>query len=170
MKGIFESGQPAADRLVEWWIALDGDPGGRAELRRCRSEMEAAMHPAVARFCYRLRPHMAEERAWEGRVAMILGLAAHLDPHAMEDVLHSTKTIPERMAQGERPRVSELRFRRLLQRRRHELYAPMVRLLRLLDHRVGLLDLASTVYYWGDGVRREWAYTYFPLVPAKRGE
>jgi len=103
---------------------------------------------------------------------MILGLASHLDRHATAEVLGSDKTLAERMAErvGDRPKVSELRFRRLLRLDRPQLYAPTMRVLRLLDGRAGLHDLANAIYYWGKGVRKEWADTYFPLVPAKGSE
>lgn len=169
MNGIFSRGEPAGERLTAWWAGLENHRGTRAELRRCRDEVEAALHPDVVRFCYRLRPEMTGQLGWEGRVAMILGLASHLDHNAAAEVLGSDKTLAERMAQriGDRPKVSELRFRRLLRLERSELYAPAMRVLHLLDGRAGLHDLANAVYWWGKGVRKEWADTYFPLVPAR---
>jgi len=169
MNGIFSRGEPAGERLTAWWAGLEDHRGARAELRRCRDEVEVALHPDVVRFCYRLRPEMTRQHGWEGRVAMILGLASHLNHNAAAEVLGSDRTLAERMAQrlGDRPTVSELRFRRLLRLERSQLYAPTMRVLHLLDGRVGLHDLANAVYYWGKEVRKEWADTYFPLVPEK---
>ena len=68
---------------------------------------------------------------------------------------------------GNPPIVSELRFRRLIQRDRADLYISMIRVLRMLGNKGNLHDLAKSVYFWGDGVKRRWAFEYFPNTPDK---
>ena len=68
---------------------------------------------------------------------------------------------------GNPPVVSELRFRRLIQRDRADLYVSMIRVLRMLGNKANLHDVANSVYYWGDKVKRDWAFAYFPNTPEK---
>jgi CRISPR system Cascade subunit CasB len=111
--------------------------------------------PAFQRLCQRLKPEPQEQR----QLASVVGLLAH--------VRHTTgQKLAYQMA-GNPPVVSELRFRRLLQRDRTDLYGAMIRILRMLDHRANLPDLISSVFYWGDKVRKDWAFYYFPNTPEK---
>jgi CRISPR system Cascade subunit CasB len=45
-----------------------------------------------------------------------------------------------------------------------DLYPSMIRVIRQLDKTASLSDLANSVFYWGDKVRKEWALAYFPNV------
>ncbi len=67
--------------------------------------------------------------------------------------------------QGDRPVVSELRFRRLLRMPRAELYRPMIRILALLDHQANLYELAESMFWWGPNIQKQWAFAYFPKLP-----
>jgi CRISPR system Cascade subunit CasB len=79
----------------------------------------------------------------------------------------SSETIAKQMA-GNPPVVSELRFRRLIQRDRNDLYPAMIRAIRMLGKQVNIYDLAASTYYWGDQVKRRWAFDYFPNTPEKQ--
>ncbi len=153
----FKPDAPMGQILEKFWQGLDEDKGGRAQLRRCKTVNEVVMVPAFHRLCSRVRPLMkGEHDGWEMRMAAIAGLLAHvrkLEPH---------KTLAKQMAMGgDTPAVSELRFRRLLQRNREEFYVALIRTLGLLDKKANLLDLACSVYYWGDSERKRWAFAYF---------
>ena len=165
--------------LKEFWLKLEKDKGARAELRRCRDIGEVMLTPAYHHFCQRIKPLMAGEHpGWEGRVAAIVGLVAHLKPDHAKTVLAEGKhkersyaaafVLPMTDKQGDRPQVSELRFRRLLQRDFEDLYPAMIRLLRMLDGGANLYGLAESVYYWGDRIKKDWAFAYFPRVPEKQ--
>jgi len=161
----FNSDAPVGQILREFWQSLEDNKGGRAELRRCRRPEEVVMVPAFHHLCSRIRPLMKDERgSWEMRLAAIVGLLAHVRE------LNHSKTLAEQMAEskGDNPVVSELRFRRLLQQDRRGLYCALIRVLGLLDKKVNPFDLARSVYYWGDGERRRWAFAYFPRVPEKK--
>lgn len=88
---------------------------------------------------------------------MVVGLLAHVRHR-------SNQTLARQMA-GNPPTVSELRFRRLLQRDQNNLYGAMIRILRMLDHTANLTDLIHSVFYWGDKVKKDWAFDYFPNTP-----
>ena len=166
---LFAPDSPAGEVLADWWRRLEGDRGARAELRRARSPEEAALIPSTIDLITRLRATpVAEQSGWLVRIPIIAGLTAHLDHNAADKVLTSPNrdVLPRRMAssKGDRPRVSELRFRRLLQYSRDDLYRPMIRVLAQLDRQAGLFDLADAIFWWGPQVQKAWAFAYFPAL------
>jgi len=162
--------------LAEFWKSLENDKGTRAELRRCRSISEVAITPAFSRMCRQVEKLMPTNFPWESRLAAVLGLISHLDPNEKNTVLakqDNGKYVelfiePMTYLSGDRPILSELRFRRLLQREKNDLYPAMIRVLRLLGGNANLFGLAESVFYWGDKIRKRWAFAYFPNVPEKK--
>lgn len=162
MTCIFKKDNEAGRALLDWWDSLQDDRGARAELRRCQSPDEVAITASFQRLCQKMRPFFASERGWEGRLAAIAGLAAQVREHK------PGRSLAVQMTEGTPPAVSELRFRRLLQRERVDLYPALIRILRMLDNEADLMELACAVYYWGTGVKKRWAADYFPRVPDKK--
>ena len=166
---LFAPDSPAGHVLAEWWRDLESDRGARAELRRARSPEDAALIPAAIDLMTRLRSTpVAEHSGWLIRIPAIAGLAARLDHNAAREVLvpPDREALPKRMAsaKGDRPRVSELRFRRLLQCSREDLYRPMIRILAQLDNKASLFDLADAIFWWGPQIQKTWAFAYFPAL------
>ena len=163
MSVSMEPDSPVGERLTAWWKRMEEDRGLRAEVRRCATVQEVLLLPAFARFRHELVPLMAGEPKWEARMAAVFGLLAHVKAQA-------SAALPEQMAEmlGGAPRLSELRFRRLLQTEREQLFGALLRVLRLLKGQARIHDLANAAYFWGDRTKREWAYSYFPRVPDKR--
>ncbi len=163
--GKFAKGTAGGDALEAWLRQLGENHGERATIRRCRDENAVAVQPAFVRFAAR---ELAATPGELPRLGLIFGLASHLKPEAAKSVIASDLALSSQMAQhrGENnsPVVSSLRFRRLLQLERDELYRPMLRVIGMLDGAANLYDLADSVYYWGDHVRRRWAFDYFPRV------
>ncbi len=158
----FKSDSKLGQILKEFWQGLEDDKGSRAQLRRCKTPEEVVMVSAFHRLCRRVKPWMKDEQeGWEMRIAVIAGLLAHVRK------LESHKTLAEQMAVGDSPAVSELRFRRLLQRNRRDLFSALIRVLGLLDKTANPFDLARSVYYWGDNERKRWAFAYFPNISEK---
>lgn len=162
MKNIFTNESEVGRALLAWWDSLQEDRGARAELRRCKSPDEVAITASYQRLCQKLRSAFTGEFGWEGRLAVIAGLVAQVREAA------PGRSLAAQMAEGNPPAVSELRFRRLLQRERADLYPALIRILRMLDNRADILGLANSVYYWGAGVKKRWAADYFPRVPEKK--
>jgi len=163
----------AGEILRDWWLALADNRGDRAELRRARSPDDAVLVPATVYLVTALRKtDVADHGGWIGRIPLIAGVVAHLDPNKEQTVLHDTTSLPERMAitapNSDRPLVSELRFRRLLRTPRHGLYRPMIRILALLDYQANLYELAESLFWWGPKVQKDWAFTYFPRLKRKK--
>ncbi len=174
MRENFSPDSPLGKELAEWWLKLKDDSAGRAELRRCDSVAEVVMTPAFQHLCQRLNHHFNSDNNWQDRLAAIAGLASHLKHDQLGSVLAGGEKRVEKLAEqmadpsGERPLVSELRFRRLLQRERNDLYAPMIRILRMLKGDANLYGLAESVFYWGNEIKKRWAYAYFPKASARK--
>lgn len=160
MKGKFDADKPLGEVLQQWWTDLQERNGDRAELRRAETVTDVILLPVFQRACLRFKPFFKEDEQWEARLAAVLGLMAHIRYH------HPEQALALQMA-GHPPVVSELRFRRLIQRDRADLYVSMIRILRMLGNKANLHDVANSVYYWGDKVKRDWAFTYFPNTPEK---
>ncbi len=173
MKQKFSPEFPLGDGLTEWWLSLKDNSASRAELRRCNSIVEVVMTPAFQHLCQRFKHYFQNDQYWQDRLAAIVGLISHLKHDQTGSVLargeQRVEKLAEQMAEGsgDRPVVSELRFRRLLQRERDDLYTPMIRILRMLKGGANLYGLSESVFFWGDGIKKRWAYAYFPKVPAK---
>jgi len=157
---LFSPGSGSADALLAWWGELQKNNGARAELRRCKETAQILLVPEFHRLCHRMRPFMANPSGWELQLSAVAGLLAHVKER-------SSEKLAEQMADGDPPRVSQLRFRRLLQRERSELYPPMIRMIHMLDNRVDPLDLAAVVFFWGEKTRQQLAFSYFPKVTNK---
>jgi len=41
----------------------------------------------------------------------------------------------------------------------------MIRVIRLLRGEVNIYSLAESTYFWGDDVRKRWAYEYYENIP-----
>ncbi len=171
----FSPESPIGKQLAAWWLKLKEDTASRAELRQCNSVEEVIMTPAYQRLCIQLQGQFKETKYWQERIAIIAGLASHLKYEHASQVLEASSQQVEKIAEqlaedegGGRPKVSELRFRRLIQRNGNELYTPMLRILRMLKGKANLYGLAESVFYWGDNIKKRWAFSYFPKIESRK--
>jgi CRISPR system Cascade subunit CasB len=168
--------------LRKWHGRLEENRGDRAALRKCASITDvvfvAAYHSlfqdislhckaAVDAGKIRWRWFNLEYRLAE-RLPIIAGLAAVIetDRGVSEETSSSRRSLAGQMgterSSGGGPRVSDLRFRRLLKCQTPEdLYHALRRVIRLLDNKADLLRLANDVFRWNDEVRKRWAYDYY---------
>lgn len=161
------------EATIAWWRGLN-DPdrrGPRAELRRCNSLEEVVVTPAFHDLRRRLAGTWYGSRANVAvvKLAAVAGLLARVT--AQDDV-----PVAQRMAelgQGQQPRVSTLRFRRLLQAREIEdVFRVFRRTISLLRDgsgvRANVTDLAASVFSWDDErTRRRWALDYFEAIETR---
>jgi len=125
------------------------------------------------------------ERQLRERLPIIAGLVALVDAEERRtgeeqsaanreedraDKPMTRRNFPKQMGtertSGGGPVVSGLRFRRLLKCQTPEdLYPMLRRTIRLLDKRADLYSLANDVLYWGEDVRKQWAYDYYWTAP-----
>ena len=163
---LFQPGDESTAILRSWWKGLDHDRGERALLRRSSSPTEIVFSPAY----HRLLGQFQQRGYIINRVALaaIAGLAAHVKVDTGPD-----KSVAKLMAGpgsgGNRAKISGLRFRRLLaMNHRDEVYPYLIRVIRMLDFNVNLLDLANSVYWWNEKTRMQWAYDYYETSPDEK--
>ena len=156
---VIKGDSALAQAMRRWWGGLEQDRASRAMLRRCATLDEVVLSPAYQRFYrYMLACGWPAEAAnWQNdRLAAIAGLAAWIKT----DIEAS---LPFQMSEsvGERPAVSELRFRALLKlETTEELFGSLRRVLPMVGHHASLIQLANDVYWWNDATRKRWAYDY----------
>ncbi len=165
---MFREGTENGKILHRWWSELQApeNRGRRAELRRCRAPFDALFAPAYHDLHRRLGQRGDPDTV---TLPAIAALAAHVQ-HMRGDKRFAQQMAASKSEGGTSPRLSELRFRRLLQYERiDELFPALRRVVRLLDGSVNLYSLANSVYWWGDRERRQWAYDYYgDLQPSSK--
>lgn len=168
----------------EWWKAVcdprTGDPGGRAQLRRCRGTNDVVAIPAGIRLPRMLGDMPRESGPVEPRFGRSLDLARVL-AHVTEDTLvHPMREVgwpafPGTRREGDMergPKLSEARFRRLLQSENGEdLVAQFTRLIALTGGKASVVALSDAFRWWDhpDGrTKQRWAIEYFNAGAAMR--
>lgn len=153
----FRAEKAWGELLLNWWRQLPDDTGGRAALRRAPDLTAVVLQPAFQRLHRRLLS--AGFPAGQGpgdRLAAAAGLLAHVRE---ADDLSLPKALSQR--DGDKARVSELRFKRLLESADVDaLFAGLRRTLPLIGHRCSPIALTHDVVNWGDRIRKDWAYAY----------
>jgi len=151
----FDAQQVWGQILLDWWRGLADDTGGRAALRRAPDITGVVLQPAFQRLHCRLLAAGWSDQPWHNdRLAAVAGLLAHVRTQA-------EPSLPKALSAGDKPAVSELRFRRLLDAPDVDtLFAGLRRALPLLQHSANVCELANDVVNWGDPVRKRWAYAY----------
>ena len=155
----FSADTELGKKLSEWWRGLENDRGQRAELRRAKNVQEVIMLPCFHRACRQFASIFGRESRWQSRLALIMGVLSHVKKIPTDGV-----GVAKQMALGDKPVVSELRFRRLLQCEREELYVALIRVIRQLDGCADIHDLANACFYWGYAVKKRWAFDYYSKI------
>lgn len=160
-----EKNEPVAV-IHDWWSGLNaptepGQPSRRgelAQLRRCKTLEEVLFAPA-----YHALYHRAFAAGWGDRlrVAALAGLLAHLKGEiASPKSFAAFLATPSALGLG--PRVSELRFQRLMKEKELAGFYPvLLRILHLAGDKAPVPDLIQGVYFWGDTKRRDWTFAYY---------
>jgi len=165
--------------IINWWKQLvtppeKGQPSRRgelAQLRRCRNLEEVFFIPAYQHLFYQVKAdHWGHER-----LAAIAGLLANVKESAPEaDAADQPKTVANILATptkpGMGPRVSELRFQRLVAIKDiPELYPALRRIIHLAGDRVPVPDLIQSVRYWSEKTRSDWTFRYYDTLLKTEG-
>ena len=147
--------------LFNWWEGLEDDRASRAILRRASTITAVSLSAPYQRLYQRL-----SGVGWAGdakpyqndRLAAVVGLLVHVKQN---DERAPAKSMSQRDAGGDRPCVSELRFRRLLESPDLDtLFIGLRRVLPLMNQGANVLVLANDIVFWGDAVKKRWAYGY----------
>ena len=153
----FSGNSDVQKTLLDWWQGLDQARGDRAELRRATTPTEVAFSPTFHRLLHSLQrwAHLSP-----ASLAVVAGVLAHVKKH--DRTAAFAAQLATAKSGSTRPRVSDLRFRRLLKfTERDELFEPLIRTVHLLDGSLNIVSLADGIYFWGDNVRKQWAYSYY---------
>lgn len=153
---VQEVAQTKPDAWKRWWLELQNDRGGRAELRRCATVTEAA-------FCapYHLLRRMRGDPTdhWElARLGLIAVVLAHVDEDAPGTSFAKLLAEPK----GDKAVVSDARFRQLLRTDDlDERLGDLVRVVRQTNRRAPVEKLAKDLWFWGERAKRQWALDYY---------
>lgn len=153
----FSRDKQLGNALLRWWEGLDGHREDRAQLRRAASLTAVTLTPGFQRFYRFLVANGLPELNADGqrdRLATIAAVLAHIKKR-------DERNFPASMREGDQQKVSELRFRRLLESPAvDDLFVGLRRTLPLVGHAADPNKLANDIWYWGDKVRKDWAYAY----------
>lgn len=150
----FKPGSASGEALQDWWRDLQETPGERAELRRAATLNQVVFAVAYHRLRFAVMPHVGVR---DKALIAIAGLSARVKERCATPIARQM---------GEwtngRPRVSELRFKRLLAAEdRIEWFPLMRRTLALLGDTADLHSLAQAAWWWNDHTRQGWAKDYY---------
>lgn len=145
--------------LLAWWEGLEDDRASRAILRRASTITAVSLTPPYQRLYRRLCKVGWADLAkpyYNDRLAAVAGLLSHVKQN---DERALAKSMSQREVAGiglasascgsgvcwSRPIWTFIGLRRVLP---------------LMNHGVNVLALATDLVYWGDAVKKSWAYEY----------
>ncbi len=173
----FVPGSPLTNAITAYQLWLSNRDysdarAARARLRRCADGFDAVAERGAHELVHRCEAACAESDGSYPSADRLLSVAPLLA--WVETDLRDT-SMPEQLARpkedgGDRPRLSELRFQRLLAAQGDEVHQELRRALQLLDKSANTLWLAEAACYWNDEfrgpeLRRRWAYEYYSHLP-----
>lgn len=161
--------------IRSWWEqALGNNPvfdsgaarKARAQLRRATTPSEVLsieatheLHPDLVRVG--AKPPSAGEDGGALRLALVAAVIAGLDGTARS-------SLPRRFGEkdGDNPRLSHLRFQRILRAGDDWTLATRLRrALPLVSRTANVGGLGADLLYWGDNTRNRWCFDYFGASP-----
>jgi CRISPR system Cascade subunit CasB len=158
-------GFPAAD-IFQWWEEMQPDQQGDgpnrrgelAELRRCKTLAEVLLVPRFQVLRWKLQ---AAGYRYMPACAAVAGILAHVETNNTEHVFAEWLARPKAEGTGS-PRLSDLRFRRLMRAKSHdELFIDLIRVLPLAADTAPVKQLAEDIYRWNEYTRRKWTFAYY---------
>lgn len=164
---LFDKEHPASVALLECWESLLQNKGDRAELRRCKNLDDVQKASTYQRNYWKLidKFRQGENSVSHEQMAIIIALSAYIDENKTtydEGGENKTDFFGYQISHGEKPKLSELRFRRLLKiNDREKLFRFLIQVIRLLEKKVNVLDLLAIAYFWGDKTKTKLAYKYY---------
>lgn len=164
---LFNPEHPASIELLNSWESLLLNKGDRAEIRRCKDLQTLQQTSAFQRHYWKLSKlfKQGDRNPQKEQMAIIIALMAYVDSN-VTSYKDGEEDRPDffayQISRGDKPKLSELRFRRLLKiDDREKLFRFLIQVMRLLDKKVNILDLLSIAYFWGDKTKTKLAYKYY---------
>jgi CRISPR system Cascade subunit CasB len=163
-----KTGGLPTEAIFKWWHEIqpdqemEGQPNRRgelAELRRCKTLAEIFLVP---RFQL-LRRIVHPSEYLLPACASIAGILAHVKTNDAKHTFAQWLALPK--AEGSGPRLSELRFRRLVRIKNYDdLFIDLIRVLPLAADTAPVKQLAEDIYWWNDYTRRQWTFDYYDVL------
>ena len=154
----FEKGE-LKENLKIWWKSLENNRGLRSELRRAKSVHEIVLQGSFHSDFYK---HFGTTPVAQNleQMASVMGLLSHVESCSEDNSV--AKQMARSGGESDKPVVHEIRFKKLLKSSREDLYRDMIRVIRLLNkNSINIYSLAHAVFYWGDNIKKQWAYDYY---------
>lgn len=152
--------------LHEWWEWLDEARGERAKLRHCQTLLEICFQPAYVRLCQKLLSQKLSQFNKE-KLAIIAGILAHVETETDQKIA-AQMSAPKNSAGNKNqapPTFSETRFRRLIAcDSSDELFSFLRRAVAILDKKINIEDLATSICFWNDSTKKRWVYAYYENI------
>ena len=156
---------PEAKILLAWWNELDTNTRDSASLRRCDNINDVVFVPSFHKLLYRLK------RAVDVKYYDSLAIVACVISHIRENTGVKLAT---QMASSKGANVNSIvlipRLNQLLSVRnsnvansddKDELLMRMINVVKLLDGRASVLDVANTIYWWNEKTKKDLSYAYY---------
>jgi CRISPR system Cascade subunit CasB len=153
-----------SERVVQWWETIKNSSGDRAILRRAHSPDEAATTRPFFNL-FRTIDEVEFPKNMSNRIVtflpVIAGTLCHVDHNEPAKPVAKSMSMSSK-AGSDRPRVSEIRFQRLMRTDdRDELYLSLIRMVRLLGKTANVRDLAESILFWNERTKKRWASLYY---------
>lgn len=148
-----------------WWRYLTDpkteDRASLAKLRRCENAVDAASTLEAIRLARALGCSVGDSRDADKALELAI-LLAHVRENEADRPMRAVgwKGFPG-SSETEGPVLSELRFQRLLQTTPNEKLEAFKRLVRLTKGKANVAALATDFWFWGDAVKKRWAFDYY---------
>lgn len=175
-----ESGRSIGGAILGWWQARIGDREAAearalsARLRRAAGPVEVlcerGVHDLVAAIPARVederdRSHAAQAARHPEAVVRIAQVLAEVRTH-------EARSLARRLGDGDPPRMSDLRFRRLLRAEGDEFVASLRRAVVMADRACDVAALGRDLLLWdepcsGEAARVRWTFHYHGAEPPK---
>ncbi len=147
--------------ILDWWNYLHTRNGQKANLRRCTSPPETVFIPSSQILLSQLKKVEGENLSSD-KICAIAGILSHVKEN---DTISFARKLSTKKSGSEQALVSDIRFRRILQYSNianDELfYQKIIRVIHHIDFKANIIDLFSSLYFWGDSVKKRWAYDYY---------
>jgi CRISPR system Cascade subunit CasB len=167
--------RPRWDQVARrWWATIQGkhedtaprrgsDRAALARLRRAATPVEALEEPTVFDLYKKLGFDRIDIDRRLPRVAVVAAVLAHIKEDATLAESGFRRRFAEILGQGERPLMSELRFKRLLAATEDQVLMTSFRRAVALAacKNIDVGDVAASLLDWSDRRRMRWAFDYY---------
>jgi CRISPR system Cascade subunit CasB len=169
---LFEKDSPSGEVILNWWIELNRNTGNKANLRRCNTPSETVYLPVSHSLISKLKECKdIQFNLSSDRICAIAGILAHVKE---DNSMSFAKQLSQKKSGSEQALVSDIRFRRILKysniSEEELFFQKIIRVIHHVDRRVNIYDLLYSLYFWGDKVKKQWAYDYYGTASTSENE